>query len=140
MPTGNVAEYPAEGDPTGVISSDDRLSAKIPSAALLIGFVPRDVYTAGVHGVVDGLGKRDLDVGTGNGGAAAGHGPVVSAPVQVHRQLRGMGHPAAPAAARAAGTGGSGLGLSIVERQGGTIAVASRPGHTAFVMTLPQAG
>jgi signal transduction histidine kinase len=46
-------------------------------------------------------------------------------------------------AARAAGTGGSGLGLSIVkaivERHGGTIAVTSRPGRTAFVITLPVA-
>ena len=44
--------------------------------------------------------------------------------------------------ARAAGAGGSGLGLSIVkaivERHGGTIAVTSRPGRTAFVITLPQ--
>jgi signal transduction histidine kinase len=45
--------------------------------------------------------------------------------------------------ARAAGAGGSGLGLSIVkaivERHAGTIAVTSRPGRTAFVMTLPHA-
>ncbi|HLG57822.1 MAG TPA: ATP-binding protein [Vicinamibacterales bacterium] len=45
-------------------------------------------------------------------------------------------------ASRAAGTGGSGLGLSIVkaivERHGGTIAVTSRPGRTEFVITLPQ--
>ena len=46
-------------------------------------------------------------------------------------------------ASRSAGSGGSGLGLSIVkaivERHGGTIAVTSRPGRTAFVITLPQA-
>ena len=45
-------------------------------------------------------------------------------------------------ASRSAGSGGSGLGLSIVkaivERHGGTIAVTSRPGRTAFVITLPQ--
>jgi two-component system sensor histidine kinase BaeS len=44
--------------------------------------------------------------------------------------------------ARAAGAGGSGLGLSIVkaivERHGGTIAVTSAPGRTAFVLTLPD--
>ena len=44
--------------------------------------------------------------------------------------------------ARTAGAGGSGLGLSIVkaivERHGGTIAVTSQPGRTAFVMTLPE--
>jgi len=44
-------------------------------------------------------------------------------------------------AARAAGAGGSGLGLSIVkaivERHGGAIVVTSRPGRTAFVITLP---
>jgi two-component system sensor histidine kinase BaeS len=45
-------------------------------------------------------------------------------------------------AARAAGAGGSGLGLSIVkaiaERHGGAVTVASRPGRTAFVLTLPD--
>ena len=45
--------------------------------------------------------------------------------------------------ARRGGTGGSGLGLSIVkaivERHGGTIAVDSRPGRTAFVILLPRA-
>jgi two-component system sensor histidine kinase BaeS len=43
---------------------------------------------------------------------------------------------------RAAATGGSGLGLSIVkaivERHGGTIAVTSEPGRTVFTVTLPQ--
>ena len=42
----------------------------------------------------------------------------------------------------AGGHGGSGLGLSIVkaivERHGGTIAVDSRPGRTAFVILLPH--
>ena len=44
---------------------------------------------------------------------------------------------------RANGSGGSGLGLSIsraiVERHGGTLAVASRPGHTVFTIRLPRA-
>ena len=44
---------------------------------------------------------------------------------------------------RANGSGGSGLGLSIsraiVERHGGTLAVASRPGQTVFTITLPRA-
>ena len=43
--------------------------------------------------------------------------------------------------ARTGGTGGSGLGLSIVkaivERHGGTISGDSRPGRTAFVIMLP---
>ncbi len=44
--------------------------------------------------------------------------------------------------ARTSGAGGSGLGLSIVkaivERHGGTVAVASQPGRTAFVIDLPR--
>jgi signal transduction histidine kinase len=44
--------------------------------------------------------------------------------------------------ARANVSGGSGLGLSIakaiVERHGGTIAVASHPGHTTFTIGIPQ--
>jgi signal transduction histidine kinase len=46
-------------------------------------------------------------------------------------------------AARAGVSGGSGLGLSIVkaivERMGGRLTVASRPGSTVFEMTVPQA-
>jgi two-component system OmpR family sensor kinase len=46
-------------------------------------------------------------------------------------------------AAHSAGTGGSGLGLSIVkaivERHGGSITVRSRPGCTVFEITLPRA-
>jgi two-component system sensor histidine kinase BaeS len=44
--------------------------------------------------------------------------------------------------ARAAGDGGSGLGLSIVkaivERHGGTMSAESRPGRTAFTLRLPD--
>src|SRR5918993_4395222 len=44
--------------------------------------------------------------------------------------------------ARASDSTGSGLGLSItkavVERHGGTIRVASQPGHTTFTVVLPQ--
>jgi two-component system, OmpR family, sensor kinase len=47
-------------------------------------------------------------------------------------------------AARAGVTGGSGLGLSIVkaivERHGGRISVASRPGRTVFELVLPSQG
>jgi signal transduction histidine kinase len=47
-------------------------------------------------------------------------------------------------AGRAAGTGGSGLGLSIVkaivERHGGAIAVESEPGRTTFTVRLPLDG
>jgi len=43
---------------------------------------------------------------------------------------------------RGANGGGSGLGLSIVkaivERNGGTLSVTSRPGHTVFEMVLPR--
>jgi len=45
--------------------------------------------------------------------------------------------------ARTSGAGGSGLGLSIVkaivERHGGAVDVASRPGRTVFVIDLPRA-
>ena len=45
-------------------------------------------------------------------------------------------------AARAGESSGSGLGLSItkaiIERHGGTIAVASQPGQTTFTIVLPQ--
>ena len=45
-------------------------------------------------------------------------------------------------ASRAGVSGGSGLGLSIVkaivERHGGTITLASRPGRTVFEMVLPR--
>jgi signal transduction histidine kinase len=44
--------------------------------------------------------------------------------------------------ARAAGGGGSGLGLSIVkaivDRHGGAIAVESQPGRTAFRLLIPD--
>jgi signal transduction histidine kinase len=47
-------------------------------------------------------------------------------------------------AARSNGSGGSGLGLSIsnaiVKRHGGVMRVASGPGETTFMVTLPQTG
>ena len=44
MPTWNVAAYPVVGSPTGVTISDDRLSAKMPSAVFAIGLLPREAY------------------------------------------------------------------------------------------------
>jgi hypothetical protein len=42
MPTWKVTAYPLLGLPVGVTSSDDRLSARMLSAALAIGFWPRE--------------------------------------------------------------------------------------------------
>ena len=44
IPTWMVAEYPLAVLPVGVTSSEDRLSEKIPSDRLEIGFVPLDAY------------------------------------------------------------------------------------------------
>jgi hypothetical protein len=46
MPTWKLAVYPLDTSPAGVMSSEERLSAKIPSEALEIGFVPRPVAYA----------------------------------------------------------------------------------------------
>jgi hypothetical protein len=43
-PSWKVAVYPEAVLPEGVTSSDERLSAKIPSAAFDMGFEPRDAY------------------------------------------------------------------------------------------------
>jgi hypothetical protein len=40
IPTTNRAEYPAAGSPLGVVISADRLSAKMPSEAFNVGFLP----------------------------------------------------------------------------------------------------
>jgi hypothetical protein len=45
IPTWHDAEYPLDGSPAGVTSSDARLSAKMPSDRFDVGFDPLDAYT-----------------------------------------------------------------------------------------------
>lgn len=41
-PTWSVAAYPVAGSPAGVTSSDDKLSAKMPSDVFVVGLTPRE--------------------------------------------------------------------------------------------------